>query len=67
MMTHDRVFVRPLLRQIANRQSAFCEILAHRAAHHPTLAAHLLVAMDDLEIALPDPTADSEPRPQLPK
>ncbi|MDA0924659.1 MAG: hypothetical protein O3A97_08685 [Proteobacteria bacterium] len=67
MMTHDRVFVRPLLRRIVNRQGAFVEIMARRAAYHPELAAHLATALDDLETACPDPTADSEPRPQLPK
>jgi hypothetical protein len=66
-MTHDRLFVRPLLRRIATRPNAFVEILAHRAAHHPQLAAHLLVGLDELEARFPDPDADSEPRPQIAK
>ena len=66
-MDFQRTFTRPLLRRIVNRQGAFVEIMARRAAHHPELAAHLATALDDLEMACPDPTADSEPRPQLPK
>ena len=66
-MDFQRTFTRPLLRRIVNRQGAFVEIMARRAAYHPELAAHLATALDDLETACPDPTTDGEPRPQLPK
>ncbi|MDG1212041.1 MAG: hypothetical protein P8Q48_05970 [Paracoccaceae bacterium] len=66
MTDHARSFTRPLLRQVENRQTAYVEILAMRAQHHPDLAAHLMTAFEALDITLPDDEVAEEPRPHLP-
>ncbi len=62
-MDHHRRFTRPLLTRITDHGSAFAELLADRAEHHPGLAKHMLAALVDLEMAFPDLPADDAPRP----